>query len=368
MAHCIFSSDDIVIKSSNDGQRLYRLLQLENGLTSLLVHDTDIYPKEHPNTLKKKKQKAEELNWKIRICETLPRQPSSPSYLHLTFRRASAASVLCSICPCFITATSISPVQFNKPPHGLITSTRRHQFPGLEPVLSSPAQSTAATSYPKTTNGFLRASTADEPSKLELSLSAFISPLYYQIERVVHSDSTRLKVLIDLLYDIVKGPLYDNLRTKEQLGYAVECGPEPSCGVLGFRLCVQSSEYNPSYLQGRLDNFINGLEELLEGLDDDSFENYKGGLMAYLLRKDQSLAQESYRLWRESLAKSYTFDYSTKAAEELTSIQKEDVIDFYKTYLQESPKRRRLAVRVWGCNTNFKEAEEACMTQVSGSL
>lgn len=107
---------------------------------------------------------------------------------------------------------------------------------------------------------------------------------------------------------------------------------------------------------------------LQEGLDDDSFENYKGGLMAYLLRKDQSLAQESYRLWRESLAKSYTFDYSTKAAEELTSIQKEDVIDFYKTYLQESPKRRRLAVRAWGCNTNFKEAEEACMTRVSGSL
>lgn len=92
--------------------------------------------------------------------------------------------------------------------------------------------------------------------------------LYYQIERVVHSDSTRLKVLIDLLYDIVKGPLYDNLRTKEQLGYAVECGPEPSCGVLGFRLCVQSSEYNPSYLQGRLDNFINGLEELLVNIQD----------------------------------------------------------------------------------------------------
>lgn len=54
------------------------------------------------------------------------------------------------------------------------------------------------------------------------------------------------------------------------------------------------------------------------------------------------------------------FNYSKKAAEELRSIKKEDVIIFYKTYLQQSsPKCRRLATRVWGCNTNFKKADAA---------
>lgn len=38
-----FSSDDIVIKSPNDN-KLYRLIELENGLTALLLHDPDIYP------------------------------------------------------------------------------------------------------------------------------------------------------------------------------------------------------------------------------------------------------------------------------------------------------------------------------------
>lgn len=54
----------------------------------------------------------------------------------------------------------------------------------------------------------------------------------------------------------------------------------------------------------------------------------------------------------------YMFDFSQKEAEELKSIQKSDIIDWYKTYLQEpSPKCRRLAIRVWGCEANLLEAE-----------
>lgn len=53
------------------------------------------------------------------------------------------------------------------------------------------------------------------------------------------------------------------------------------------------------------------------------------------------------------------FDQSQKEAEDLKSINKNDVINWYKTYLQQSsPKCRRLAVRVWGCNTDIKESEK----------
>lgn len=43
-----FSSDDLVVKSPND-RRLYRFLQLDNGLSALLVHDPEIYPDGCPN-------------------------------------------------------------------------------------------------------------------------------------------------------------------------------------------------------------------------------------------------------------------------------------------------------------------------------
>ncbi|PRQ34771.1 putative insulysin [Rosa chinensis] len=131
-------------------------------------------------------------------------------------------------------------------------------------------------------------------------------------------------------------------------------------GVFGFYFIVQSSEYNPIYSQRRVDNFMNGLEDVLQGLDDDSFENYRGGLMAKLLAKNSSFINETNRLESDYPCKRYTFDYAKRVAEELSSLQKEDVVNFYKTYLQQSsPKRRRLAIRGWGCKTDLKEAAES---------
>lgn len=52
-------------------------------------------------------------------------------------------------------------------------------------------------------------------------------------------------------------------RTKEQLGYVVECGPRMTYRVLGYCFRVQSSEYSPIHLHGRIDNFINSLQDLL---------------------------------------------------------------------------------------------------------
>lgn len=53
----------------------------------------------------------------------------------------------------------------------------------------------------------------------------------------------------------------------------------------------------------------------------------------------------------------YMFDFSEREVEELKSIEKVDVINWFGTYLkQSSPSCRRLAVRVWGCNTNMKDA------------
>ncbi|KAG5514989.1 hypothetical protein RHGRI_036132 [Rhododendron griersonianum] len=181
--------------------------------------------------------------------------------------------------------------------------------------------------------------------------------LYFQIEPEVGPVITKLKALSDLFDEIVEEPLFNQLRTKEQLGYVVDCSPRVTYRILGFCFRVQSSEFNPVYLQGRIESFINGLKELLDGIDDESFENYKSGLIAKLLEKDPSLQYETNRYWGQIIDKRYMFDLSEKEAEELRHIQKNDVVDWYNTYLsQSSPKCRRLAIRVWGCNADWKEA------------
>ena len=58
---CTFSSDDIVIKSPNDS-RLFRLIELENGLQALLVHDPEIYPDGRPKSLENGHEINEDLD------------------------------------------------------------------------------------------------------------------------------------------------------------------------------------------------------------------------------------------------------------------------------------------------------------------
>ncbi|KNA04271.1 hypothetical protein SOVF_201220 [Spinacia oleracea] len=192
-------------------------------------------------------------------------------------------------------------------------------------------------------------------NKLEVNS---VVELYYQIEPENAVDSLRQKGFSDLFDEIIQEPFFNQLRTKEQLGYTVECSPRTTYRVFGYCFSVQSSKYNPVYLQGRIDNFIDGLNDMLEGLDDGSFESYKSGLIAKLQEKDTSLACETSRFWNEITDQRYLFDFEEKLAQIVRNINKSELIDWCSTYFaRESPKRRRLAIRVWGCNTDLKEAE-----------
>ncbi|MQL76025.1 hypothetical protein Taro_008407 [Colocasia esculenta] len=183
--------------------------------------------------------------------------------------------------------------------------------------------------------------------------------LYFQIEQDNVMESTRLRATADLFSNIVEEPFFNQLRTKEQLGYVVDCGTRMTHRVQGFCFRVQSSEYSPSYLHRRIVNFVDSLQELLDKLDDESFENHKHGLIAEKLEKDPSLSYETGRYWNQIVDKRYSFDMSKLEAEELKNVQKSDVVEWYNTYLRpSSPKCRRLAIHVCGCNTSMKEESE----------
>ncbi|CAM8952611.1 unnamed protein product [Rhodiola kirilowii] len=187
-----------------------------------------------------------------------------------------------------------------------------------------------------------------------------ILELYFQIESESETESIKLKAFADLFDEIVDEPCFNQLRTKEQLGYVVQSGPRTTYRVHGFCFCVQSSKYNPLYLQDRVENFLKGLDKHLDALDDESFENYKSGLIAKLLEKDPSLSYETSKFWGQITDKRYMFDMSAKEAEEVKTICKSEIKEWYKTYLcDSSPKCRRLAVRVWGCEAEMRKEEES---------
>jgi len=104
----------------------------------------------------------------------------------------------------------------------------------------------------------------------------------------------RAKVL--LLDQMTHEPAFDQLRTKEQLGYVVFSGSRPTSTTIGYRFIIQS-EKPPEYLEERIDYFLTLYSDTLKNMPDSEFEGHKRSLITKRLEKLKNLDQESGRLW-----------------------------------------------------------------------
>ena len=65
----------------------------------------------------------------------------------------------------------------------------------------------------------------------------------------------RETLLIELIENLLMEPAYDQLRTKEQLGYVVLTDVRKARGTLALRFIVQG-EKPPEYLDERIESFL----------------------------------------------------------------------------------------------------------------
>ncbi|KAM1228821.1 hypothetical protein EV1_008023 [Malus domestica] len=87
----------------------------------------------------------------------------------------------------------------------------------------------------------------DSNVKNKLEMNSVIE-LYFQVEQEAGIESIRLKALIDLFDEIVE-PLFNQLRTKEQLGYVVECGPRVTYRVYGSDTVALKQHFGKKILE-----------------------------------------------------------------------------------------------------------------------
>lgn len=99
-----------------------------------------------------------------------------------------------------------------------------------------------------------------------------------------------------LLDQMTHEPAFDQLRTKEQLGYVVFSGARTTTTSIGYRFIIQS-EKTPEYLESRIDNFLTIFGKTLADMSESDFEGHKRSLIAKRLEKLKNLDQESGRLW-----------------------------------------------------------------------
>ncbi len=113
-----------------------------------------------------------------------------------------------------------------------------------------------------------------------------------------------------LLGQLTDEPAFDQLRTKEQLGYAVFSGVRSGTATMGFRFIVQS-EKDPQFLEERVDAFLTDYAKTLADMSEIVFEGYKRSLIVKRLEKPKNLYQETSRHWIQIYNEFYDFEYGT---------------------------------------------------------
>ncbi|KZV96205.1 hypothetical protein EXIGLDRAFT_747787 [Exidia glandulosa HHB12029] len=158
----------------------------------------------------------------------------------------------------------------------------------------------------------------------------------------------QLRAKLNLLAHIIHEPVFDQLRTKQQLGYIVQSAMIIRTGIMGLRIHIQS-ERSPAYLEQRVDAFLEGYKDMLSSMSEQDFEKQKNGLIMKKLEKCKNLAEEASRLWSAIDSGYHDFLRREIDVETLRTLSKEDMIDFVSTYfLPSSPERRKLSIHLKG--------------------
>ncbi|CAD7966435.1 unnamed protein product [Amoebophrya sp. A120] len=116
--------------------------------------------------------------------------------------------------------------------------------------------------------------------------------LYYQFERTSPTLSAANEFLQDLLYE----PMFNELRTKQQLGYSVNCAIRDTYGVAGFMFTICSSSFDCVYLLEKLLKFIHEFD-LVKELGEEAIEQVRHNCAKKLLEPCRNLTDLAALHW-----------------------------------------------------------------------
>lgn len=173
--------------------------------------------------------------------------------------------------------------------------------------------------------------------------------------------SVRKQCLIEFLVKLMEEPLFNILRTQEQLGYSVECSERDNCGILGIAITIQSQQKKntATAVEKRMDKFMmTDVKELVEGLTDENFKVVQEALIKLKSIVDIDLESEVNRYWGEIVSNDYLFNRLELEAQMLTTLTKQDVQEFYNTNINLT-NQRKMSVQVVGTTCEEYKADHS---------
>ena len=150
----------------------------------------------------------------------------------------------------------------------------------------------------------------------------------YQTDLLNDKEFQYLKIMESFLKD----KFYDQLRTKETLGYVVTLLSTESYGYYCIGNIVQSNSKTPEFCASRVRNFYKESYQKVKDISEEEFKMHVNAQLAIVTKKDDNLSGVFMRNWNVINDNTYKFDKREKAKENLEKLTKEEFIKFYEKY------------------------------------
>ncbi|KAI8581774.1 hypothetical protein K450DRAFT_231119 [Umbelopsis ramanniana AG] len=213
----------------------------------------------------------------------------------------------------------------------------------IESILKPRALSPSQLSQPRTLNlpegsRYVFTSKLMDESNVNSAIEYFI--------QICEATDIPSRARLSLVAQIMQEPCFDQLRTKEQLGYLVFSGIRKQIANMGLRFIIQS-EKDTIYLENRIEEFLDSLKTIIENLSEKEYQAQVNSLIADKLEKDKNLGQEGIRYWSEIQYGTYDFGQVDEDVVELRTISKASLLEFFNTYVHySSPIVRKISTHI----------------------
>jgi insulysin len=169
---------------------------------------------------------------------------------------------------------------------------------------------------------------------------------YYLFIGMIPDYIARAKLL--LLSQVLREPLYDQLRNQEKLGYRVWGEMRASETNFGYSIVIQGQQ-SPQYLEERIEKFLEHFLRTLDQMKQDEFKTHQDSIINKLLKKFENLQSESSHFWAHIEPGDFEFLAYETIAGYIRSLTLAELIAFYQQHINPTSDRRaKIAVHVNG--------------------
>jgi protease-3 len=142
-------------------------------------------------------------------------------------------------------------------------------------------------------------------------------------------DETVSTAYSSMLGQIIQPWFYNQLRTQEQLGYAVFAFPMSVGRQWGIGFLLQSNDKQPAYLYQRFKAFYPTAEKKLRDMSAEDFAQMQQGMISEIMQAPQTLSQEASQLSKDFDRGNLDFDSRDKVVAEIKKLTPQKLADFF---------------------------------------